>query len=171
MREIWKDIKGYEGIYQVSDFGNVKSIKRTVWMKVNNCYKTIGGIVLKTAIVSGGYCGVSLCANNIKETRLIHQLVAIAFFNHTPCKYKIVIDHINNNPLDNRATNLQLITQRENTSKDQSGGTSKYIGVSWAKKKKSWHSRIVINGKLKHLGYFDKEIAAANMYLQELKKL
>jgi ribosomal protein L15E len=72
----------------------------------------------------------------------------MAFLNHTPCGYKIVVDHIDNNiKTDNRLENLQLITQRENVSKDIKNTSSKYIGVCWHKKAKKWRSSIQINGK------------------------
>ena len=52
--------------------------------------------------------------------------------------HKLVVDHINNDPLDNRLENLQLISHRYNLSKDKKGGSSKFTGVSWDKR--------VING-------------------------
>ena len=53
----------------------------------------------------------------------------MAFFGHVPGGYKIVVDHIDNNRLNNHVSNLQLITQRENSSKDRKNGTSQYTGV------------------------------------------
>lgn len=73
------------------------------------------------------------------------------------------IDHINNNPLDNRKCNLRVITAKQNSQNKVShkNSTSKYIGVSQKKNNKKWVATITINGKLKHLGTFSDEIEAA----------
>ena len=67
--------------------------------------------------------------------------------------------------------NLQRTNQRVNASKDKKGGTSKYIGVSWYKITNKWVSKIEINGKIKHLGYFTDEKEAAQAYINELNKI
>jgi hypothetical protein len=86
------------------------------------------------------------------------MLVAMAFLNHKPDgTHKIVVDHINNNKLDNRVVNLQLISQRENLSKDRKDGTSKYVGVCWKKSRNKWQVDIKIDGKRKYLGLFTDE--------------
>jgi hypothetical protein len=64
---------------------------------------------------------------------------------------------------------LQVITNRQNTSKDKRGGTSKYTGVYMDKKK--WRAAIRINGKIKYLGLFTDEKEAAKAYQNELKKI
>jgi hypothetical protein len=166
--EIWKDIPGYEGIYQVSDMGNVKSLSREVLR--NGKYPIIiKEKILKPPANSHGYLVVILCNNGLKKTMKVHTLVAMAFFNHKPNgTHKIVVDHINNNKLDNRLVNLQLISQRENSSKDKKGGTSKYVGVRSSAINK-WRAEIYINGKLKHLGYFTDEYEAHLAYQKALK--
>ena len=77
---------------------------------------------------------------------------------------KLIVDHINNDKLDNTVENLQYITQRLNSSKDKKNTSSIYTGVSWNKEKKKWKSCIRINGKSKHLGYFTDELEASNTY-------
>ena len=157
--EEFRDIPGYECIYQVSNLGRVKSLK---------CGKEK---LLKNTINSNGYYRVGLFKDRKLITKKIHQLVAIAFLNHIPCKYKIIVDHINNNPLDNRVENLQLITVRENSSKDRRNGTSKYTGVSWYNQSNKWIASIEINGKGKHLGLFNTELEAHNAYQNKLKQI
>jgi len=71
----------------------------------------------------------------------------------------------------NNVSNLQLISQRENSSKDRKDGSSQYTGVSWFKKSNKWRSVIYINGKLKHLGLFDNELDASNAYQKTLNDL
>ena len=157
--EIFKKIPGFED-YEVSNKGRVKSLK---FGKER---------ILKNSIDKKGYCSVYLSNKGEKiKTFQVHQLVAMAFLNHTPCGYKIVVDHIDNNPLNNNVENLQLITNRENCSKDKKNKTSKYTGVCWNKNLKKWHSRIRINGKKKHLGYFKNEKIASAVYLNAVEGL
>ena len=98
-------------------------------------------------------------------------MVSIAFLNHKPCGYKLVVDHIDNNPSNNNVNNLQIITHRENCSKDKRNGTSKYVGVSWSKGMKKWTVNIAFKGKIKHLGYFEDELEASEKYNNFLKTI
>jgi hypothetical protein len=66
---------------------------------------------------------------------------------------------------------MQLVSQRKNTSKDKTGGSSKFVGVSWKKAIKKWQANIQIEGKCKHLGYFYCEIEASKAYQDALKEL
>jgi hypothetical protein len=168
MEEIWKDIPNYEGLYQVSNFGRVKSLPRKV-------YNSKGFYITKERILKAGLSRKYFCvvlSNTINfKTFKVHQLVAISFLNHTiDRKQKLVIDHINNIQTDNRVENLQIITQRKNCSKDAKG-SSKYTGVSWCKFKKKWVTRFKINGKYLHLGYFTNELDASNAYQNKLKEI
>lgn len=160
-KEIWKDVKGYEGIYQVSSSGELKSLKRKGRLKDK---------ALSLPTNNGGYVVVDLCKQSKKETCSVHQLVAIAFLNHTPCGHKLVVDHINNDKTDNRFENLQLITQRENASKDRKG-KSKHTGVSKAYIGDKWVAEIQTGNKKKYLGTFNCEIDASNAYKEALKHL
>jgi hypothetical protein len=76
---------------------------------------------------------------------------------------KDFIDHINNNPLDNRKCNLRIVTPQQNNMNRKSvkNTTSKYIGVSFDKKTNKWKATIRIDCKYIFLGYFDDEIEAA----------
>lgn len=121
-------------------------------------------------ISSNGYYTVSLFKFN-KKTFTNHILVAVHFLNHKSNGFKIIIDHIDNNKLNNNVSNLQLISVRENTSKDRKNKTSKYTGVSWYKITNKWKSSIRINGKVKHLGYFENELDASNAYQSALNCL
>jgi hypothetical protein len=166
INEIFKDIPTYEGIYQVSNLGRVKSLERYVNDK--------GGLrfqkerVLKPAINSRGYYIVVLTKNGKMKTFKLHMLLAIVFLNHNPDgTTKIVVDHINNNPLDNRLENLQLISHRENISKSKKG-TSKYTGVYFNNKLKKWQSQITINYKNIYLGIFENEYEARLAYQKAL---
>ena len=167
--EFWKDVIGYEGTYQVSNLGRVKSLPRLM-QKGKNIF-TCKEKILKPAVTSSGYAQVILCKSDTKKGVTVHKLVAIAFLNHTPCGMKLVIDHINDDKLDNRLENLQIVTNRENSCKTQGKYSSKYKGVCWNKTANKWRSHIYVNGKIKHLGYFTNEQEASQTYQNKLKEL
>ena len=161
--EIFKDVKGYEGIYQVSNYGNVKSLARKGRLKDR---------IFNNIKHKSGYLTVTLSINNNIKTCKIHQLVAIAFLNHTPNRYNgLIVDHINNIKTDNRLENLQLTTARNNVSKDRKNKVSKYTGVSWYKRDSVWVSMIRVNGKQTYLGRFSTELEASNAYQKALSSL
>jgi hypothetical protein len=155
-QEEWKDVVGFEGLYRVSNLGRIKSLERIV-NRINSPYK-IETKILKPRESKRRYL---VCDIGYKK-RTIHQLVAMAFLNHIPCKYKLVVDHKNNNPLDNRLENLQLTTQRNNASKDKKNKSSKYTGVSWNKKRNIWISSIRFLGtKIVLYSGIDEELASS----------
>lgn len=157
--EVWKSIRDYEGLYEVSSLGRVKSF----W---NNKEK-----ILKPTNSGVGYLSVILYKSDLKKQITVHQLVSIAFLNHTPNGNKLVIDHINDDKTDNRLDNLQVVTQRFNACKTQGRYSSEYKGVSLYKRTNKWISKIRINGKLIHLGYFNCELAASLAYQTKLKEI
>jgi hypothetical protein len=170
-KEIWKDVPNYEGIYQVSNLGNVKSLPRE-WFSGVNTIRKHNGKILKPGIASGGYFYVLLFKDCKGKVYKIHQLVAMAFLNHkTDGTTKLVIDHIDNNQKNNCLDNLQIITHRENCSKDKVNGKSKYVGVCWHKTANKWVAYIKKNNKRIHLGLFKCELAAHLAYQNKLKQI
>ena len=159
MIEYFRDIKGYEGLYQVSNLGKVVNAKT--------------GRVLKVGLTGQkrNYLLVNLYKNGKAKNSQIHKLVAIAFLNHTPNNRKVVVDHINNIRNDNRLENLQIISQRENSSKDKKNGTSKFTGVNWQKLTRKWRGQIKINNKDTYLGSFSNETEASEIYELALKNI
>ncbi len=160
MKEIWKDINGYEGLYQISDLGRVKSIKR---------HGTLGGI-LKSENMSKGYCRVKLYKNCKGKKYLIHCLVWDIFNGIN--RENLTIDHIDNTKNNNCINNLQLLTNRKNVSKghlDNGNKSSQYVGVCWNKLGKKWAASIYINGNHKYLGLFDNEYKGHLAYQKELE--
>lgn len=103
VQEIWKDINGYEGLYQVSNFGNVMSLN----------YQNHGYAKLLTPKCNNaGRLWVELCNNNKKRAFLIHRLVAIAFIENPENLPQI--NHIDENPKNNHVDNLEWCTQEYN---------------------------------------------------------
>lgn len=167
--EYWKDVKGYEGAYKISSFGRVKSLSRTI--KRQDFDIRLKEKMLLNYNNSNGYLHVTLNKNGISKNVKIHQLVAVAFLNFIPDgTHKFVVDHIDNNKLNNNLQNLQLLNNRQNCSKEKRG-FSKYTGVGFAKRKMKWRAYICINNKNNHLGYFKTEIEAHNAYQNALTKI
>ena len=168
--EEWKPIQGYEDMYEVSSFGRVKSLSRQMWN--GKVFWTSKEIVLKQLIGTTGYYYVNLSKDNKAKTRKVHQLVAEAFLGHIPDgTHKVVVDHISNNKLDNILSNLQLITQRENASKDTINKTASFTGVKKRKNRSRFTSTIIVNRKTIHLGMFDSEMEASEYYQNALKAI
>lgn len=167
MSEIWKDIEGFYGYYQVSDIGRIKSLDRVV-QGVNNCKKPVKSRILKHALNTNGYPSVALMKLGKQKMSTVHRLVAKAFI--TNPENKPHINHIDHNPLNTHALNLEWVTVRENCSHSKLGaGTSSFVGVSFCTATKKWISMIDFGGKSKRLGLFDKEEDAAKAYINALK--
>lgn len=161
VKERWRDVVSFEGLYKISNIGRVKSLK-----------------FRKERIISAGangrgykYCG--LYKNGVRSVGYIHQLVAIAFLDHIPNGHTLVCDHKNGIVSDNRVSNLRIVSKRENSTtcyrKDRSGLTSKFAGVHLHRASGKWIASIQIDGKVKYIGIYASEIDAANAYLSELK--
>jgi hypothetical protein len=167
-KEVWLPIKGYEGAYEVSNLGKVKSLDRLV--NYRHGKRRIKGFSLNPIIKPNGYLVVNLYKNSKLNQKNIHQLIAETFLNHIPNGHTLVVDHINNIKSDNRLENLQVITHRENMSKDRSG-VSKYTGVHFNKQSKKWKASINVGGKVINLGSFDNEDKSGETYKNYLVDL
>ncbi len=107
-KEVWKDIKGYEGLYQVSNIGRVKSLPKE-WVFGNGGICKHYGLILKDAD-SCGYRHVSLCKNGKVKTHNIHRLILLSFLGESDLQ----VNHINGDKSDNRLENLEYCTPSEN---------------------------------------------------------
>ena len=158
LKEKWKDVPRYEGIYLVSNFGNVKSLR-------------FGKEKILTPGISKGYAHVTLYQNGDKRGFKIHKLVMMGFNGYEYNKdIDLWIDHIDNDKLNNRLDNLQLITHRENKSKDVKS-FSKLLGAIWHIRNKKWMARIRINGDAVHLGYYKTDVMASRIYYYAVKNI
>lgn len=161
MEEIWKDIPNYEGLYQVSSFGNIKSLARKVYYNDHRGFRINNERKLKPNKNIQGYLYVILYNNGTKKTYMCHKLVAMAFLNHIPCGFDLVVNHINFNKTDNNVNNLEIVTMRENSNQKHLQSSSKYVGVRYVKRDKKWMSAIVYKNKSIYLGKFDNEEEAS----------
>lgn len=165
--EIWKDVIGYEELYEISNLGNIKSLAR----EVNNrgTLVILKERILKPSKNNGGYLAVCLSKECKIKTKSIHQMVAESFLNHVPNGKNLVVNHKNFIRTDNRVENLEIVTFRENTNKKHLKSSSKHTGV--CKFRNKWMANIRINGKLKYLGLFLNEIEASEAYIKALSEL
>ena len=105
--EVWKDVVGYEGLYKVSDKGNVYSVER-----LNSRGRKIGGRIMKPTPNTNGYLRVNLCKDGKTKSKLVHRLVLEAFVgnpNNLP-----QVNHIDENKTNNELSNLEWCTGEQN---------------------------------------------------------
>jgi hypothetical protein len=111
IKEIYKDITGFEGFYQISNFGNVRSLDRTVQTKQG--VKHFPGRQIKTSKHMRGYRNVALHKIGSVTMRTVHRLVAETFIPNPNNLSQI--NHRNFDKTDNRVTNLEWMSPRENS--------------------------------------------------------
>lgn len=130
--ESWLDIDGFEGLYQVSNLGRVRSLDRGMYVSQRR-YKeprwtNRKGKILNTYLDGKGYPMVRLCKNGKASTINIHRLVCIAFIPNPDSKP--AVNHIDSNPLNNQVTNLEWCTIQENNAHAVRSGRLNYQSIS-----------------------------------------
>lgn len=161
--EEWKDIPNYEGFYKISNLGRIKTLQ-VLFVNRNGTITTFKERIRRQSVSSNKYLTLRLTKNKVSTTFTTHQLLAIAFLNHVVDGHKTVVDHWDDNRLNNVFWNLRLVTHRENDSKKK-GGTSKYTGVFLRKDRGSWTTVIYIHTKQLRIASFKTE-ETANMAYQ-----
>jgi hypothetical protein len=106
----WRPVVGYEGRYEVSDVGALRSLSRLV--RVRHGTRMVVGRELVAGLMNAGYLVCALQADNVSAMRLVHRVVAAAFIG--PCPPGHEVNHKNGVKTDNRAVNLEYVTRVEN---------------------------------------------------------
>lgn len=109
--EVWQNIEGYEGIYRISNFGRVLSVGRVIYFAKVSKLQSYDRI-RKPTLAGAGYHALCLCKNGVNKRQYVHRLVAMAFIPN-PNNYKTV-NHKNGIKTDNRAENLEWLSQSDN---------------------------------------------------------
>ena len=140
-QEIWKDVIGYEGLYQVSNLGRVKSYDKVIPQYFNDNRGEVlmhrKGKIMKISVYKReGYCYISLSKNGIKKKHKIHRLVALAFISNSNPKEFDMINHIDGNVRNNNANNLEWTNNYGNQIHAIKIGLNKNVGVN------SWWSKL-----------------------------
>lgn len=122
--ETWKDIKGYEGLYQISDVGNIKNVKSGLLMKQNQ--------------KRNGYMDIALFKDGKYKYPSVHRIVAASFVSNP--LFKSEVNHIDGNKMNNSAANLEWVTRNENLkhafeSKLRENDVSNKKIICWRKEK------------------------------------
>ena len=105
--EVWKDIQGYEGLYQISNKGKVKSLSRLI----GSCWRK-ESILSNNRLTKDGYVRISLCKNSVAKENRLHALVAKHFIIND--SNKETVNHIDGKKLNNAVYNLEWSTREEN---------------------------------------------------------
>lgn len=151
LTEYWLPLKDYEGLYEVSNLGRVKSLERIV--KRNNYNFTKSEKILSPNISRTGYSSVLLSKQGIEKRCYLHRLVAKTFIPNT--RNLPEVDHINEDKSNNTLSNLQWITHRDNSSKS----SYKTLGSKNGSSKLTIRQVSVIRHLLKKDGISNSEIA------------
>lgn len=132
--EVWRDVKDYEGLYQVSNMGNVKSLDRVVIYNTGQRHIHKSKPIIPSVVK--GYLRISLSKQNVIKNIFIHRLVADAFIPNPDNKPQV--DHINTDTTDNRIENLRWVTSKENNLNDI---TRQHKSEAFKGEKCYWHHK------------------------------
>lgn len=172
--EIWKDIPEFEGLYQVSNKGRIRSVDRVLQRiirlkgRILNPYKQY-----QRNKENGYYLQCAIYKNNIGCFYQLHRLVAEVFLENENPLELTVVNHKDGDKTNNTMENLEWVSVRENCSHSQLRTRKKdstKIGASWNKQRKKWKSSIRVGKKKIDLGTFSTEEEAAQAYQEALKK-
>lgn len=154
--EVWKPIKDYEGLYEISNFGRVKNAKHNTMLKMHN---------------KEGYQRLALHRNGKSRCVYVHRLVAETFIeNHDPKKK--VVDHIDRERTNNHVSNLRWATLSQNSkNRHITGGKSKYKGVTFRERNQKYEVNACFNSKHHYIGSYENEKQAAKAYNEACIKL
>lgn len=157
--EIWRPIAGYEGLYEVSNLGQVRSLDRIIKRRDGSIvlYK---GMIMKQQIKKKKRYGIILYKNNTQRNFMVHRLVAEAFIPNP--KHLETVNHKDENPFNNNVDNLEWMTNRENL----------LYGTRTERGKKKQQIKVEkLTKDLEHVEYYDSLTEAAiknNAYISNI---
>lgn len=159
--EVWKDIPGYEELYQISNKGQVKSL---------NYNKTKQHKILKQFKINSGYYKIRLLRGG--KTFFVHRLVAEVFLIFDKENKNLDVDHINHDRGNNTVSNLQILSHRENVKKIINRKKVLPYGVYHSRSKLNPYRAMIGNkGKSINLGFFKTVEEASAAYQEALTKI
>jgi hypothetical protein len=169
--ECWIPISGWHGLYEVSNFGHIKSLQNQISTGSRNC--VIRERILRLRHDKDGYLLVDLQNAGKKVTYKVHRLVAIAFIKNP--KNKPQVNHKDGNKENNNVNNLEWVTDSENkvhrySELQKSKGDSGFYGVNWRADRGKWRAYLSVGGYT-HLGLFAIKADAINAVQKARKKL
>jgi hypothetical protein len=161
--EEWKSIPGYEGKYEVSSSGSVRSVGRYIDAPNGRTRWLPQRILTASVQKKWGYCMVYLYNEGKAKAHLVHKLVALLFLD---IPWSTDIDHIDRDKSNNACSNLRSTTQQLNNMNQgpQKNNSCGLKGVHWRRDMGVWRASIRVNRKLYHLGHFQTKEKAALAY-------
>ena len=156
MNEVWKPVAGYEGIYEVSNLGRVRSLDRVRVFRDGRT-RHYPSVMLSGKVGTHGYRAVVL-ANGSNRTVVVHRLVATAFVPHA--HGRDWVNHVDGDKLNNRADNLEWVTPQENTAHMMEMGLARFPKGSEIGAAKLTESDVVVIRSLALRGVMLKDLAA-----------
>lgn len=160
-KEVWKPVVGYEGLYEVSSKGGVRSLMH------KGKWKRKKELVLKPYSSKHRYLKVRLYCNGSSRHHYVHRLIAVAFLGPS----ELTVNHKDGVRTNNILSNLEWLSMGDNNRDGASRmehTTSRFVGVSWDREKEKWVARIGVGGKHLYLGCYEKERDARSAYLEAL---
>lgn len=168
--ETWKPVVGYEGCYEVSDLGRVKSVSRTVYNRNipqrGDISMLVPGKILALSASKIGYMRATLSKNGVHKLALVHRLVMQAFNGAS----NLQVDHIDGDKRNNQLSNLEYVTGRENQTRARSKKRNLPTGVSLTTSGK-YVAQYGYRGKHYNVGTHDCPIKAGEAYSEAISKL
>jgi len=156
MKEQWKDIKGFEGIYQVSNYGIIRSLDR-----FDSRGRFRKGRIMPMVINSDNYFSLKLCRDGNNKTIRVHCVVAKEFLKYPNDGFVYEVNHIDRNRQNNRVDNLEYLTHKENIRHSSKIGVYSQFG-----EKNSRAVKILMTDLLKEINIEFKTINECCDYLK-----
>lgn len=164
--EVWKDIIGYEGLYQISNFGRVKSMPKNV-ICTNISTRTQKEKILKPDLMKKGYLRVCLSDKGRELRIMIHRLVYSHF--KGPIPNGLVINHVDMNKQNNNDWNLELNTNRQNTHHFRKS-IKRDLPIGVRRLRGKFQARLNISSKVIYLGVYTTPEEASLVFQQAIQK-